>query len=456
MNAKYRTLLIAAIVVTLLTGGATGFFEDWLSMSRPAGVALCILTVAAVLWVTEAVPLFVTSFLILFLNIVWMVPLLAKTATPVSAARFTAPFFSDVILLFLGGFVLSAAFRRYGVDERLARAVLQRTGDRPESLLMGVMATTAFLSMWMSNTATTAMMLGLAGPLLTQVAATDPFRKALTLGIPFAANIGGLGTPIGTPPNAIAVQVMTQTGSAPSFAAWITMAAPMFAIMLFVTWRLLLHLHPTGLRRVAFPAVPSTEFDARGAFVAAIAVLTIGGWLTSGLHGLSSGTVALVPVITFFSLRILKPADLRQLPWDVLILAGGGLSLGVAASSSGLAAWVVSHVPVGEAPLVIVALGFALVASVMSTFMSNTATANLLIPMAVSLPVGLERPILCLVAFACSASMALPVTTPPNAMAFGSGHIQVRDMVWPGGLATLVGILAAVLSVFWWRLVGVF
>ncbi|MEO1234058.1 MAG: SLC13 family permease [Myxococcota bacterium] len=433
--------------------GASGHLQAWLHISPPAAVTLAVLVMAAVLWVSELVPLFVTSFLILFLNVVWVRSSLEAEGQAVSAAAFTSPFFSDVILLFLGGFVLSAAFHRYGLDERIARTVLEKTGGAPSRVLAGVMLTTAFLSMWMSNTATTAMMLGLTGPIIARIEASDPFRKALALGIPFAANLGGLGTPIGTPPNAIAVQFMSESGIAPSFATWMAMAAPMLIILLALAWILLMRLHPARAEAVSMPEGSGFDIDRRGVGVLAVALLTIAGWLTSSLHGLSTGIVALLPVLVFFGLRLLDARDFRQLPWDVLILAGGGLSLGRAAALTGLADAAASLVPVDEG-LFAVALGFGLVASLMSTFMSNTATANLLIPVALGLPAGLASSVLCVVAFSCSVSMALPVTTPPNAMAFSSGNIVVRDMIAPGGLLTVAGIVAAVVSMAWWKLLG--
>ena len=454
MGSVTRAAPTLGLVMVVLILGAGGKFHAWLGMSPASGVALTLLLVAAVLWISELVPLFVTSVLILFLNVVWVVPALKADGINVGAADFMAPFFSDVILLFLGGFVLSAAFQRYSVDERIAQWVLRRTGTAPPMVLVGIMMTTAFLSMWMSNTATTAMMLGLARPVLAGVRVDDPFRKAIGLGIPFAANLGGLGTPIGTPPNAIAVQFMNESGSAPSFATWIAMAAPMLLVLLALAWGLLLRLYPARVDVVDLPDERGVEPGLNSRLVVVIALLTIGGWLTSSLHGLSTGVVALVPVMTFYGLRILNPEDFRRLPWDVLILAGGGLSLGVAVSTSGLAEWAARLVPVEQAPPFVVALGFGLIAGLMSTFMSNTATANLLIPVVIGMPGHLEGPLLCVVAFSCSVSMALPITTPPNAMAFSSGNITVKDMVGPGAILTLVGIAAAVASVSWWKALG--
>jgi sodium-dependent dicarboxylate transporter 2/3/5 len=435
----------------VLLAGLGGAFEGG-GLGAPAGAALAILLAAAILWISEAVPLFVTSLLILWLNLVWLYPLLGAHDRAVSADAFTSPFFSNVILLFLGGFVLSAAFRRYGLDARIAQSVLRATGDRPSWALLGFMLTTAVLSMWMSNTATAAMMLALSAPLLEDLPRDEPFRLSLLLGIPFAANLGGLGTPIGTPPNAIAVQYLRQLGDAPSFTGWLLMAGPLLLLSFAAAYGLVSRLHPARVTVVRLPSGDPDPMTARAWWVVGVTVFTILGWLTSGLHGWSSGTVALVPVVVFFGFGILPSSEFRGLPWDVLILAGGGLSLGVAVSESGLATWVVGHIPVEGVSKPLVAAAFSVTAAIMSTVMSNTATANLLIPVVLGLPDELQRPLLCVVAFSCSVSMALPVTTPPNAMAFASGQLSVRQLVVPGVVLSVLGVGLTLASLAWWTL----
>ena len=214
----------AILVLAVLAVGPTDLVTTWTGLEPGPAVTLVLVVMAAVLWVTEAVPLFVTSLLILLLELGWLKPVLNEHGIEVPSSLFMAPFFSNVVLLFLGGFVLSAGFQKYRLDEQIARWVLDRSGGKPSRVLASVIAVTAVLSMWMSNTATAAMMLGLSMPMLSRVPSDDPFRRALPLGVAFAANFGGLGTPIGTPPNAIAVQAMDAQGIAPAFATWIVMA----------------------------------------------------------------------------------------------------------------------------------------------------------------------------------------------------------------------------------------
>ena len=448
------TVLGSAIVFIIL-----GTSEGWtrlLGIEATAGIALSILCLAALSWVTEAVPLFVTSLGVLALNVTWLLPRLQAEGQPLTSAAFSSPFFSNVILLFLGGFVLSSAFARYGLDERVAQIVLRRTGPQPAQALGGLMGTTAVLSMWMSNTATTAMMLGLASPILGRDPDNSGFRRAVLLGIPFAANLGGLGTPIGTPPNAIALEYIRQSGHAgPSFPVWMIMVAPSLLLLLALAWILVLRLNAQDVVQLKFEANNSRSLSRGEKLVLAVTLVTVIGWLTGPIHGISSGIIALFPVIASYATGLLDPKSFRQLPWDVLILAGGGMSLGVAVSTSGLAEAIVAAVP-ENAPLIIIAAAFATVASGMSTFMSNTATANLLIPVALGLPNEVQQPIICVIAVSCSVSMALPITTPPNAMAFGSGFLKVSDMVLPGTILSLAGVLLSIASLLWWQSLGIF
>lgn len=442
--------------ITLILLGTTNSWHTFLGVEPSAGIALSILMLAALSWVSEVIPLFVTSLLVLVLNIIWLLPELEAQNIQVTASTFSAPFFSDVILLFLGGFVLSASFARFGLDVRLAQIVLRNTGSRPSMALAGLMLTTAFLSMWMSNTATTAMMLGLAGPMLAQKGTSQSLKKAVMLGIPFSANLGGLGTPIGTPPNAIALQYIRELGTeGPSFPTWMIMVIPSLIFLIVLTWALLLSFYSRPTDKLVFESSFTQPFSKGELGVIILTLVTILGWLTGPFHGIPTGIVALFPVIMGYSTGLLDSTSFRQLPWDVLILAGGGMSLGVAVQTSGLATTIVSMVP-DNAPLLVIAIAFSVIASTLSTFMSNTATANLLIPVALGLPSSIQQPIICVIAFACSVSMALPITTPPNAMAFGAGHLRVADMVVPGAIVSMVGVVLSIINLFWWQTLGIF
>ena len=442
-------LTLAALAVFVLSGTAE---RTW-DIPGPAAITLVILALAAFLWVTETVPLFVTSFLILFLALVWLLPAMAPGT---SRTLFLAPFFSDIILLFLGGFVLSTALHKYQLDEQMARWIIRRTGSSLPRLMLGVMLITAFLSMFLSNTATAAMMLALVLPIVRDLPSDHPARKPLILAVPFAANAGGLGTPVGSPPNAIAMEYMRDLGVAPTFGKWMMLGVPGVIIVVFLAWLVLL----IPIRS----AVPLAKLDCQHLqltwnkevfLVLATTLVTILGWLTQNSRGLSTGTISLIPLILFFGLKILNTRDLRSLSWDVLLLMGGGLCLGTAISASGLATWMVTFLPSEILSLYPTTLVFAIAACLMSCLMSNTATANLIMPMIAGLALDQNAPVLLATAVACSIAMALPVSTPPNAMAFSSEEIQVSDLLKPGLLITLGSlVIALTLGFWWWRVLG--
>lgn len=417
-----------------------------LGLEGPAAIGMGVLAVAAALWITEAVPLFVTSFVVLLLAQVWLRPALAASGDPVPAGAFTAPFFSDVILLFLGGLTLSAAMHKHRFDEQMARAVIRATGRSVPLLLAGVMALSAFLSMFLSNTATTAMMLTLCMPIVASLPGRDASRKALILAIPFASNVGGIGTPIGTPPNAIAVQYLRQAGEDVSFGRWMLVAVPFVVVALAIAWGALLLLHRgyRGAVHLPEPSADRIRITWRRHVVLVVSLATVAAWLTEPWHGVSTGTVALVPLVLFFGLGVLDTTDLHALSWDVLLIMGGGLCLGVVMERAGVPEWFVSTLPIEGLSAWGLAALFAVAACGLSCVMSNTAAANLLMPIVLGLGIATRSELMIVVAAACSVSMPLPISTPPNAIAFSSGEIGVPDMLRSG--LTITVVLAALVA----------
>lgn len=449
-----RALVALVFLLVVLSVGPTELVAQTLGLSSSQSIALLIVLIAAVLWVTEAIALFVTSFVVLFLELIWLAPAIRDAGGEAEPAVFLAPFFSNVILLFLGGFVLSTAFRKYHLDQLIAHWVLARTRGRPRAVLGAVIGVTAFLSMWMSNTATAAMMLGLSLPLVAGVDPRDPIRRALPLAVAIGANLGGLGTPIGTPPNAIVIDALAKQGTPIAFGTWMMMTLPLLAVMLaFASW-LLLRLFPPAVKCLDLGSQTAPRLNQGSRIIVAVTVLTGVLWLTSGLHPLATGTVALVPVIAFFGARLLDRKDFQGLPWDVLMLAGGGLSLGAAVSASGLGEAIVAAIPVERWGPLGVIVAITLVCALMTTFMSNTATANLLVPVVAGLS-SANASLLVVVAYACSCTMILPVSTPPNAMVFSSGELQTKDLVRTGLWVSAVSLaITAFVAPLWWSLFG--
>jgi len=320
------------------------------------------------------------------------------------------------------------------------------------------MLATAVLSMWMSNTATTAMMLIIAGAVVVSLGEETTFGKALFLGIPFAANLGGMMTPVGTPPNAIAMQQINEHApGAITFLGWMLAAVPLVVVLLFVLWRLLLILYPPPDREVTLDTASHFRPDARTMIVIGVFFLTVVLWLTGRFHGMKSGTVALIPAIVFLGSRILEKRDFKAISWDVLYLVGGGLSLAVGMTTSGLNKVVIDLLALEGAGTFGLLVIFLLVGATLTTFMSNTATANLIIPLAFVIPGVAELPLAVGTAMAVSAVMILPVSTPPNAIAYSSGTVAMKDMARVGFIISACAlVLVATLGYQWWRLLGLF
>jgi len=423
-------------------------------LTHPQEITAAILIIAAILWVSEWVSLFVVSFLILALELVWLMPELNAAGISVTSQSFFSPFFSNIILLFMGGFVLSTLMQKYGLDIRFAQFILKQTKGNPSKTLFGIILACSFLSMWISNTATTAMMLTMVFPLVRRIPESHVFRKALVLAIPFACNLGGIGTPIGTPPNAIALSYLAERGINLSFSQWMLLTLPFLIIFLLVLWQGLLRMFPAGDLTLDIPQRQTGEFTLKHWAAVSVFVITALGWFIGSGYGLATGTVALFPLIFCFWFGLLDTNDFRGLPWDVLYMVSGGLALGVALNVTGLGSVLISALPLDASPFVLMGIT-AGVAALMSTFMSNTATAGLIIPLVMNLDFDRNYMMALVLALAmmCSIAMALPVSTPPNAIAFSSRAINSKDMMVTGGLITVVGFITVMaIGPTYWKL----
>ena len=368
---------------------------------------------------------------------------------------------NPIIILFLGGFMLAEASVKYNLDKNLTRYLLAPFGSKPRFIILGLMLVTAALSAFMSNTATAAMMVTVILPIIAQLEPGDRFKFGLALSIPIAANIGGITTPIGTPPNAIVIAALTEYGKSISFTDWIIVAAPLVVIMLLFAWWLLLALFPPSADQfnLDIKGKLNTKPKAIGLYVIFGATVLL--WITENQHGIPSSMVAFLPVAALVTGRILNKNDIRNLPWDVLWLMAGGISLGIGMDKTGLAVWMISGLDWGAMGYITLILVFALVAVGMSNFLSNTVTATLLMPLVISLHVsgvmGDSFNLLVtgiVIAVACSLAMALPISTPPNAIAMSTGIIRTKDMARIGVIIGAVGVmLVLAYAVFYWPLV---
>lgn len=438
----FIALMLFALLVLLLA--------TYTEMPREAIYMAGIFVLSAYLWVTEALPLFATALLVIGLEIIFIAnpgdwPLLgfANGLSP-DYTTFIEPMANSVIILFLGGFLLAMASVKQGVDKALASTLLKLFGSTPFMIMMGLMLVTAIFSMFMSNTATTAMMITLVVPLLKFIPKGDPFSKALILCIPFAANIGGMGTPIASPPNAVAMGFLKSAGYEITFLQWMLIAIPLMAALLLVTFFLLWLFYKPKEKGLSI-SLEHTAIDKSGWFVIIIFSSTVLLWLTDQWHGLPAAAVALLPAIAFTATGLIRRSDYNSLEWHILTLIAGGIALGVGMKITGLDAIIINEIPSGSS---IVFILLIIATLVFSTFMSNTAAANLIIPIGISFAAkaagGPQEAIVLgvSIALAASAAMSLPISTPPNAIAYARGILSSKDFMLIG---SIIGILTLLL-----------
>lgn len=416
-------------------------------------------------WVTEVVPIPATSLLPLVIT-----PLAGIAAIKPAAAPYAHP----LIFLFLGGFLISIAMERWGLHKRIALTTMLYAGKKPSLQILAMMLVTAFLSMWMSNTATTVMMLPIALSIIHLVSGPDSnednFAKALLLSIAYGASIGGIATLIGTPPNALMAAYLSESYQINiGFGQWMMVGVPLALIMLVVTWVWLTKFSYKVDKKVDEVADTKSLFSKELAQLGSIKrsekgvlfvfVLAALCWIFrplladfSGLK-ISDTGIAIAAALLLFVLPAKKGSDERildwesasKVPWGVLLLFGGGLSLASQIKSSGLAEYIAHMIEgAGTIPLVMGILVVVALITFLTEITSNTATAAgflpLLGPVAESI---FGSPLVWVIpaAIACSCAFMMPVATPPNAIVFGSGKIKIRDMIKAGFVLNLVAIV---------------
>jgi sodium-dependent dicarboxylate transporter 2/3/5 len=447
----------ALFALVLLVPAPAGLAESgW----RTAAVALWM----AVWWIGEAIPLPATSLLPLLLF-----PLLGTGSIEESATPYADP----LVFLFLGGFLIALAMERWGLHRRVALRIIRAVGTRPRRIVAGFMASSAFISMWVSNTATTLLLLpiGLSVVALAD-SAPDPerdpaFAPALLIGIAFAASLGGLGTLIGTPPNALTAAFLEETyGVEIGFAEWLLVGLPFlvlalpFACLVLTRWVLPIRLETLPGGR----ALIEGELERLGPVtrgersVAAVFLLAAVLWTTRPLFegrvpGLSDAGIAVGAGLLLFVL----PVDLRRgefvlewrsaerLPGGVLLLFGGGLSLASAIDRSGLAGWMAGRFAgLTDWPILLLLAAITVAVILFSEIASNTATAAAFLPVvgALAVSAGIDPVLLVVPAgLAASGGFMLPVATPPNAIVYGTGRVTVPQLARAGVLLDLLFVL---------------
>ncbi len=454
-------------IAMILSGAPEGLSEaGW--MTAAVGILL------AVWWATEAVPIAATALLPIILF-----PLLDVA----SIQDTTAPYANKVIFLFLGGFIVAFAMQRWNLHKRIALSVLQHVGGNGRSLVGGFMLAAALVSMWVMNTSTTMMMLPIAVSIIGVIHATvtsldeearDNFQYALLLGVAYGATIGGMATLVGTAPNAIMVGFMEETyGTEIDFSSWMLVGLPLTALMLPLAWLI--------LTRVAFKVDFETSGEGRAELarmkeelgpmstpekrVAAVFLAMAATWVfrpllvqVPGLAALDDSAIAVAGAVALFVVPsgdrkdplLLRWQYAEQLPFGVLLLFGGGLSLARRVADTGLAHWIGSSLEaVGALPLAVIVIIAATMIIFLTELTSNIATTTTFLPVvgAIAIESGFDPIVLTVpVTFAASCAFMLPVATPPNAIVFGSGMLTIPKMVRAGIMLNIVGIFVVSLA----------
>ncbi|NWO05507.1 MAG: DASS family sodium-coupled anion symporter [Alteromonadaceae bacterium] len=441
------------------------------SMSGPAWSALGLMLLMATWWATEAIPIPATSLLPIVL-----VPALGLG----DVADATTAYGHPIVFLFLGGFTLGLAMQRWNLHRRIALLTLRFVGSNPRRQIAGFMAATAFLSMWVSNTATTIMMLPIGLSVVAMMEGEDEdsvhrYAVSLLLAIAYSASIGGIATLIGTPPNALlAAYLSDNQGIEVGFAQWMLLGLPVTVVMLTLTWwrltRRKFNVAGAGGRMIHNELERLGPMTRGEKLVLLVFLLTAMAWIcrpllsASLMPWLSDTGIAIAAAIAMF----LIPVNLKdrlfvmdwesavRLPWGVLLLFGGGLSMAGVIGSSGLADWIAGNLSfIGTLPLLVMMALAAAAVIYLTEVTSNTATAAAFLPLLGALAVSQGiSPLLLTVPAAIVASCAfmMPVATPPNAIVFSSGHLQVSDMIRAGFPLSLASIV--IVSLLTYGLIG--
>ena len=423
---------------------------------------IAIFVFATLMWISEAIPSWATS-----LGIIALMCLTVSNHSLfffkaeeneifgklLSSEEIMATFANPVIILFLGGFFLAIAATKSGLDVLLAKNLIRPFGRKSENVLLGFLLITGIFSMFVSNTATAAMMLTFLTPVFAALPASGKGRTALTMSIPIAANLGGMATPIGTPPNAIALQALNNPkglNMGIDFGEWMAFMFPLVLLLLFISWRLILKFFPFSEKTINLHILGKVHRGWRMWVVSGTFVITIFLWLIpSELTGIDANTVALIPMGIFAATGVITAKDLQSIDWSVIWMVAGGFALGLGINESGLAKLAIATIPFG--------LWSPIVVLIASGLISNTAAAALLIPILVAICNGMQErlgeiggtsTILIGIALSASAAMCLPISTPPNAIAYSIGLVKQNDMLKIGLIVGIISMIIGYLTLF--------
>ena len=458
---KKSTQAIFVLFITLLLWNlpSSTFGIDGLTVVQQRIIA--IFAFATLMWLFEVVSSWATSVAIIGLLLlftsdsgIWFMCDESQVGELLSYKAIMSTFADPVIMLFIGGFVLAIAATKTGLDGQLAKVLLKPFGTKSENVLLGFIFITGLFSMFVSNTATAAMMLTFLTPVFKQLPPEGKGRIAMALSIPVAANLGGIGTPIGTPPNNIALKYLNDPEGLNmeiGFGQWMLYMVPLVVVLLLISWFLLKKMFPFTQKHVELEIESTMKYDTKTYIVIITFFVTVLLWLLDSVTGINSYTVALIPLMVFALTGVITKYDLEEINWSVIWMVAGGFALGYSLNSSGLAEKMVESIPFGNfSPLFILILSGA-ICYILSNFISNSATAALLMPILAVVctamgdkldSIGGTATILIGTAIAASSAMVLPISTPPNALAYSTNLVDQKDMAKIGLIVGIISVVA--------------
>ena len=422
---------------------------------------IAIFVFATLSWLTECIPSWATSLGIITIMCLTvsdnaLMPFKGENIGELMDSKHIMASFADpTIMLFLGGFILAAAATKSGLDVLLARNLIRPFGTKSENVLLGFLLITGIFSMFVSNTAKpAAMMLTFLTPVFAALPANGKGRIALTMSIPIAANLGGMGTPIGTPPNMIALKFLNDPAGLNmgiDFGHWMAFMFPLVIILLIISWRILLFFFPFSKKTIELEIKGSVHHGWRMNVVIVTFIITILLWvIPKSVTGIDSYNVAMVPIGVFAVTGVITAKDLQEINWSVIWMVAGGFALGFGMNGSGLADAALESIPFGEWSPIVILLISGLICYILSNFISNTATAALLVPILAVVCTGMgdklhalggTSTVLIGIAIAASSAMCLPISTPPNAIAYSTGLVKQNDMLKMGLICGIVSLV---------------
>lgn len=460
MKKVWQLLGIVLITAVVWNLPISVFDIDGLTVVQQRIIAIFVF--ATLSWLTECIPAWATSLAIMTIMCVSVSENSFQffkgdgIGELLKSKEIMASFADPIIMLFLAGFILAIAASKSGLDTLLAKNMIRPFGNKSENVLLGFLFITGIFSMFISNTATAALMLTFLAPVFASLPANGKGRIALTMSIPLAANLGGIGTPIGTPPNMIAMKFLNDPDGLNlgiSFGQWMLIMGPLVVILLLICWRVILYFFPFSKKTIELEIKGEIHRGWRMYVVIATFIITILLWIIpKEITGINTNTVSMIPMGIFAITGVINAKDLQQIDWSVIWMVAGGFALGLGMNGSGLADVAIESIPFGSWSPIVILIVSGLICYFLSNFISNTATAALLMPILTVVcramgdkldVIGGTSTVLLGVAIAASTAMCLPISTPPNAIAYSTGLVEQKDMLKTG---LVCGIISLVLG----------